>query len=573
MSKFQITKFSLFIFSAAILSGCGGIKKMKDLSNSVTYDVSPKVLEMKNEEVELTITGKYPPKYFNKKATMVIQPVLKYKGGQINLKPMNLQGEAVTGNEKSIPFAEGGSFNYSDKFAYKDEYRSATVEVVVQAMAKDQKLDIGTYKLADGIKATSRLVVNDPRSILLPDKFVRTKSESKEASILYLINKADIRTSELKKSEIKEINDYILNLKKDTKKVLKGIEISSYASPDGPMDKNEDLSDDRGKSADKFFRKEMKKNKLTQADSNNLFTYLKTAEDWDGFKNLMEKSEIQDKELILRVLSMYSDPEVREREIKNISKAYTEIAEEILPQLRRSRIIINVDASGLSDEEMLIYADSNPDTFQLEELLYIANKIQDLDKKAMLYSKAMTKFPQDIRGYNNLGYVYIQQGKLVEAKDVLEKAKAIETSDVVKNNLAVVLMKQNDMVAAEELLTSSLGAGETVSYNLGVINILKGKYDIAKSYFGTACEFNSALAKVLNQNYEDALSTLQCDKTEAANVFYLRAIVGSRIENTDMLYNNLRTAVGKDSKLKAYAKEDAEFIKYFGNDTFKSIVE
>lgn len=546
---------------------------MKDLEASVKYEVTPKVLEVNNNEVELTVTGKYPVKYFNKKATMTIQPVLKYKTGQINLKPYLLQGEAITGNEKVISNASGGEFSYSDKFTYKEEMRSATVEVFVQAAVKDQKLDIGTYKLADGIVATSKLVFIDPKSLMMADKFVRTKPQSKEASILFLINKDDVRASELKKQEIKDLTEYIKSLSTNPKLKLTGINMSSYASPDGPMDKNEDLADGRGTSADKFFRKEMKKNKITQADSNNLFTYLKTAEDWDGFKSLMETSDIADKDLIIRVLSMYSDAEVREREIKNISKAYEEVAEKILPQLRRAKLVVNVDAEGLTDEEMLIYADSNPDTFQIEELLYIAAKISDLDKKAALYKKATEKFATDIRGFNNLGYVYIQQGKLDDAKTVLEAAKALESNDVVKNNIGVVLMLQGDMPAAEEILTSSLGAGEYVSYNLGIINIIKGKYDIAKSYFGTACEYNAALAKVLNKNYEDALSTLQCDKTEAAKVFYLRSVVGARIDNTDMLFNNLRTAVGKDSNLKAFAKEDAEFIKYFTNDTFKSIVE
>jgi tetratricopeptide (TPR) repeat protein len=287
----------------------------------------------------------------------------------------------------------------------------------------------------------------------------------------------------------------------------------------------------------------------------------------------MEKSDIKDKDLVLRVLTMYSDPDVREKEIINITQAFEEIKVKILPQLRRSKLTVKTESIGYSDEELLKLADSKPDTLKIEEILYAANLVTDLNKKEALYKKASEKFPTDVRTFNNLGYVQIKLGKLDEAKTSLEAAKAIENNDAVKTNLGVVALLKGDIAGAEELLTAAMGAGEAPSYDLGIISIIKGKYDVAISYFGNASDYNAALAKLLNKNYEAAITTLTNSKDESAQAYYLRAVLGSRTENTDMIYNNLRTAVGKDVKLKAYAKKDAEFLKYFNEEIFKSIVQ
>lgn len=573
MKKAYFSKLAVFFSAALVLSSCASLQKMKDLANTVKYDATPKVLEMNNGEVNITVSGNFPAQYFNKNATLTITPVVKYDGGQLELSPIKLQGEAVQANDQVVNYTTGGSFSKSDKFSYKDEMIKSTVELKVVAGLKDKSLEIGSFKVADGIIVTPKLVAITPKSAFLGDKFVRITPDGKVADIKYLINKSDIRPSELKKDEIKALNDYIKDVANNPKFSVKGIELSSYASPDGGLDLNTKLADSRGKSANKFLKDNIKKAKLDKVVKDSLFSMLQTPEDWDGFKDLMQKSDIKDKDLVLRVLSMYSDPEVREKEIKNISEAFEDIKEKILPELRRSKLTVKVEAIGYSDEQMVQLAETNADTFKLEEILYAANLVQDLNKKESLYKKASEKFPTDVRAKNNLGYVQMKLGKLDEAKASLEAAKAIENNDAVKTNLGAVALLKGDLVGAEELSTSALGAGEAPNYNLGVISIIKGKYDVALSYFGNACDYNAALAKLLNKNYDAAISTLQCSKDESAQAYYLRAVAGARTDNSDMVYNNLRTAVGKDVKLKAYAQKDAEFIKYFNEDTFKSIVQ
>jgi tetratricopeptide (TPR) repeat protein len=573
MKKFYFSKLAIFLSFAIVISSCSGLKKMKDLAPSVKYEVTPKVLEMHNGEVNFTITGNYPAKYFNKKAVLTVTPTLKYEGGSLDLTPIKLQGEGVAGNDKQIPYATGGSFSNNDKFKYKDEMMLSQLEVKVTAGIKKKTLDIGTFKLADGIIVTPKLVRMEPKEVLLSDKFVRTTPESKEASINYVINRAEIRNSELKKTEVVALNDYVKSVSANPKMTVKGIEMWSSASPDGPVPLNTKLADSREKSAVGYMKDQIKKDKAAKVLKDSLFTLLQTPEDWDGFKTLMEKSDIKDKDLVLRVLTMYSDPDVREKEIMNISQAFEEIKDKILPQLRRSRFTVKVESIGYSDEELLKLADSNPDTLKLEEILYAAKLVTDLNKKETLYKKASVKFPTDVRPINNLGFVQIQLGKLDEAKASLDAAKAIENNDAVKTNLGAVALLKGDIAGAEELLTAAMGAGEAPSYNLGIINIIKGKYDVAISYFGNASDYNAALAKLLNKNYEAAITTLTNSKDESAQAYYLRAVLGSRTENTDMIYNNLRTAVGKDVKLKAYAKKDAEFLKYFNEEIFKSIVQ
>jgi tetratricopeptide (TPR) repeat protein len=572
MKKVYFSKLAIFMSLAIFLSSCGGIKKMQELANTTKFEVTPKVLEMQNGKVNATISGTFPAKYFNKKAIVTVTPVVKYEGGQIELKPMKLQGEEVQANDKVIPFEAGGSFSYSDTFAYKDEMMLSKVEVKVNAALKKEVVEIGTFPVADGIIVTSKLVRIEPKTVFLSDKYVKVKSESKLADIKYQINKADIRTSELKKEEIKTLNSYVASVSTNPKFAVKGIELSSYASPDGPVDLNTKLADKRESSAVKYFKDELKKAKIKDI-KDSLFSMLKTPEDWDGFKELMEKSDVKDKDLILRVLSMYSDPVVREKEIRNISQAFDELKTKILPELRRSKFIVKVDAIGYSDEEFIQLAETNPDTFQLEEVLYAANLIQDMNKKADLYKKAAVKFPNDVRIKNNLGYVLIKLNKIDEAKTALDEAKALENNDAVKNNLGAIALMKGDITAAEELFTAAMGAGEAPNYNLGLINIIKGKYDIALSYFGNACDYNAALAKLLNKNYDAAISTIGCSKDESAQAYYLKAVLGARTENSDMVFNNLRTAVGKDVQLKSYAVKDVEFLKYFTDETFKSIVQ
>jgi Flp pilus assembly protein TadD len=568
-------KLSLFVVSLAaiLISSCGSISKMKDTAKNVSYTVTPSPLEVKGGEVEFSVAVKYPAKYFNKKAIVTATPVLKYAAGETAFDPKTFQGESVQANNEPVTYTAGGTktINAGKKPFTKDMMVS---EVMIRAKGSlgKQSVDFPEMKIADGVIATEMLVVKDPRAIMVADKYVRTSSNQVVADIKYLMNKADVRPSELKKEEVKNLKSTIKALVADSTKKITSIEISSSASPDGSVELNQKLADQRKSSADQNIKKDIKKEKI-KTITDDIFKYITTAEDWDGFKSLMEKSDIKDKELILRVLSMYSDPVVREKEIRNISAAFDDIKVKILPELRRSKLTVNIEVTGKTDEQLLALVQSNPDSLTVEELLFAATLTGDMNMKLSAYQAAAKKSSSDFRAINNAGYVLVKLGRFAEAKAAFESAKAIENNEVVKNNLGVIAFQEGDAKTAEDLYTSALAAGETVNYNLGIIRIMQGKYAEAMNYFGNTNEINAALAKVLAKEHEAALTTLNNVKSEDALVYYLKAIIGARTQNTDMLFTNLRAAAAKSADLKANAVKDLEFAKYFQDATFKSIVQ
>jgi Flp pilus assembly protein TadD len=573
MKKNNLSFFAILL-TVVVLSSCGGLNKMKDTAKTISYSTTPSPLEVKGGQVDLTVNVKYPAKFFNKKAIVEVTPVLTYTGGETPFQSKKFQGESVQANNEVIKYNEGGSKTIAaGQVPFKKEMMVSTVEARVKATLGKSTADFPAIKIGEGVIATELLVVKDPRAISVGDKFVRESSSQYQADIKYLINNADVRTSELKKEDFKKLEESVKALDNDPKKQIKGIELSAYASPDGPMELNEKLAAKRKESANKAFEKDfIKKDKITKV-KDDIFTYLTTAEDWDGFKKLMEASDIKDKELVLRVLSMYSDPAVREKEIKNISAAFDEIKVKILPQLRRSKFIVNVVDSGKSDEEIMAMAQSKPDSLSIEELLYAAKLTPDLDKQLAIYQAAAAKYPTDFRAKNDAGVVLVKLNRISEAKTAFEAAKQVEDNAVIKNNLGVIAFDEGDLAKAEELFTAGLGAGDQANYNLGIIKIIQGKYADAINYFGSAAEINAGLAKLLNKENDAALSTLNSVKSDDALLYYLKAIVGARTQNTDLLFSNLRTAVGKSADLKANAAKDMEFAKYFQDATFKSIIQ
>lgn len=563
-------KLTAVVLATMVLVSCGGITKMKETASLVGYTVTPEVLEMHGGEVEVTIKTKFPEKYFHKKAIVTATPVLSYEGGQADYESTTLQGEAVEANNKVIPFV-GGEYTYTGKVAYTPEMVESELKVNMVAQLGDNSIEIPGVTIAQGVIATPTLVKVDPKVVSVGDEFERITPEKFDADIHFKINKANLQRSELKEEDIKAFEEKINDAIQDERKEFKGISVDAYASPDGELELNEKLSEKRKGTAKSYLDKNLK-NVKTESLS-DLFKLMSTAEDWDGFKKLMEQSDIQDKELILRVLSMYSDPVVREKEIKNISKAFEEIAEKILPQLRRSVLSINIDVIGYSDEELVALVDSIPDTLNIEELLYTATLFDDNNKKLEIYTKASELFPQEFRAINNVGYVQYQLGNVAEAKAAFEKAKTIDDNDVVRNNLGAVALVEGDAAKAEELLTSALGTGEVANYNLGIIKIQEGDYSTAVGYFGNSPSYNAALAQTLNGENDKALTSLGGIKELDAMDYYLYAVVGARSQKEDMVLNNLRNAVGKDPELKAKAKKDLEFRKFMDNETFKSIVE
>lgn len=547
---------------------------MVENSSTVGYDVTPSPLETHGGEVEVTIKTTFPEKYFNKKVVVTATPIIKYEGGQTEFESTVLQGESVEANNKVIPYT-GGDYTFTGKVPYNDEMLKSELVVEMSAQIKDNEpVPIPGIKVADGVIATSTLVKNEPKAILMGDKFQRIIPETYGAEILYVINKADVRNSELRKDDIKAFQEKVSVASDDSTIEVKSAKISSYASPDGEYDFNEKLSGKRGTSAERYLTRTLKKLKVQGYDVEGFLNTVETAEDWEGFKEKMEASDIQDKELILRVLSMYSDPAVREKEIRNIAEAFEEIKDKVLPDLRRSQLMIDVDNIGYSDEQIAALIKENPDTLNLEETLYAATLTDDNNEKLRIYKIAAEKHPECVRAINNVGYVSMQLGDVAGAKAAFEKAKSIKEVDVVKNNLGAVALVQGDLETAEQYFTAAMSAGDAVNYNLGIIKVKQGDYTAAVNYFGNKPSFNAALAQLLNGDVDKSITTLgELGESDDAMVYYLKAVAGARGGKDEVVINNLRLAIEKDADLKAYAKKDAEFMKYASNEAFVGIVE
>jgi tetratricopeptide (TPR) repeat protein len=572
MKKFK--SYFILILVAAVLSSCSGLNKMKKNSDLVKYEVTPKVLETHAGVVTLTIKGTFPAKYFDKKTTVTATPVLTYNGGETSFdKVQVLQGESVQANNKVITATSGGDFTYTATIPYKDAMKLSELVLRVKAVRGKKNLDFDQVKLADGVIATSTLVEKDSRPISMKDNYVRIVPEAQLADINYTINQAEINSKELKAEDIALLKEYIKTVSADPSRQLKSTEVSSYASPDGSMKINEPLAEKRGKTADKFIKKEF--NKVEAANAEGFFTSKTTPEDWDGFKAEVEKSSIQDKDLILRVLSMYSDPDVREKEIKNMSTAFEVLKSEILPKLRRSKMTVNTDKIGRTDDEILSQMKSDPKVLGLEEMLHAGTLTTDPAEQLKFYQATAENFPKCVRAKNNMGIAYMTLGKTDEGVAEFEKAKAIQNNDVVKNNLGFGSLVKGDVAKAEEYFNSMTAATPESKYGLGVIAITKGEYDKAVNYFGTEPSFNLALAEALKGDNTKAKSTLDAmkDLGKTGKPAYLKAVVGSRLDDKNYMQNNLRDAVGSNGSWKAYAKTDLEFAKFFNDDTFKSTVQ
>lgn len=569
----KIRSYFILILAAAVMSSCSGLNKMKKEAGDIKYEVTPKVLEAHNGTVNVTIKGTFPEKYFNKKATLTVTPVLTYAGGETAFdKVQVLQGEKVQANNKVISYT-GGDFTYTSAIPYKDAMKMSELVLRTTAAMGSKTLDFDPLKLADGVIATSTLVEFGARPILMKDNYVRITPESQVADINYVINRSDIRSSELKSDDIKQLKDYISKVTVDPSRALKGVVVSSYASPDGKLDFNEKLSAKRGTTADKFIKKEFEK--VDAAKTDGFFSSLTTAEDWEGFRTEVENSNIADKDLILRVLSMYSDPEVREKEIRNMSVAFEALKTDILPKLRRSKMTVNVDVIGRSDEQILSQMRSDPSVLSMEEMLYSGTLTSDNNEKLKFYQAAATAFPKCIRAHNNVGYVLLVLNRPDEAIAALEKAKAIENNDVVKNNLGMAYLVKGDLARAEEQFNAMTAATAESRSGLGAIAITRGEYDKAVNLFGTEPCFNLALAQLLKGDVTRAKATLDAIQGAgpSGKAAYLKAVVGARLDDKNYMINGLREAINANGTWKAYAKTDLELAKFFADDTFKSVVQ
>ena len=543
---------------ALLVLAFSSCSKMGELDPSY-FTTDPEVLEAIGGKVPVTITGKFPEKYFKKNATVEVTPVLRWDGGEAKGQPAKFQGEKVQGNDQTISYKAGGTYTMKASFDYVPEMAKSELYLDFKIKKGKKEYTIPSVKIADGVIATSELpTVESANAAYAADAFQRIIKQAQEAQIMFLIQQANIRASELKSEGIKDFNKKVVAVNGDKKNFkLNNIEISAYASPDGGVKLNTGLAEDRQENTEKYLNKQLKKGEIeTQVDAKY------TAQDWEGFQELVSKSNIQDKDLILRVLSMYQDPEQRETEIKNISSVYKTLADEILPQLRRARLTANYDVIGRSDEEINAAFDAKEDSISVDELLYAATLTQDNARKEAIYKRAIEKYPNDFRAYNNLGMMSYAAGDLNAAENYFKQAASkIANAAEVNTNLGLCELCKGNVAQAETYLSKSTGAN-TANEALGNLYIKQGQYDRAVQAFGDTKTNSAALAQILAKDYNKAKTTLEGVKNPDAYTDYLMAIVGARTNNADLVKSSMAKVGQKDASLKASAQNDREFAKY-----------
>lgn len=560
-------KKSLFfasVIAMAVLTSCGTAVQPEQVT------VNPSPLTVVGNKVDATITGTFPVKKFSKKAVITVTPVLKYEGGEALGEPVTYVGEKAKENGKTVSYKEGAKYSQKASFDYIPAMNKSELYLRFTAKKGNKVVEIPDMKVADGVVATAKLAqAQDVKPQITADKFQRIIQEMQEADIRFLIQQSNLRNSELKTQEMKDLQAAIKEADTNENKAINKLEVSGYASPDGGVKLNSDLADARQANAQKYLQKQLKKNKVKANIESSV-----TAQDWEGFRKAMEESNIQDKDLVLRVLSMYSDPEEREAQIKNLSAVYKTIAEEILPELRRSRLILTTDLIGKSDEEIAALAKNDPASLNVEELLYAATLTTDADAQMAIYKKAVELFPNDYRGYNNMGMLYFNRGSIAEARRSYTQAlKIAGTNPDVNYNAGVAALADNDIAMAEQYLGKAAGTQGDLNAAMGTLYTMKGEYAAAKNAYGNKPSNNAAVQQILNEDYAAARQTLARVENPNATTAYLAAIVGARTNDRDAVYSNLKAAIQRDAQFRKKAQKDIEFAKYQEDAQFQEIVK
>ena len=521
------------------------------------FTVTPNPLETQAGTVPATINGHFPEKYMKKKAVVTVIPELRYAGGEVvQGNTATFQGENVAGNDQTIAYKTGGNYTMKTNFAYTGDNK-AEMYLTFQARLGSKQVAIPAVKVADGIIATSELykrTITTANAALAPDAYQRITKRKQEANIRFLIQQANLRKSELKNNSVQEFVRMLKKINDDHETLaLDNVEVSAYASPDGGFSLNDRLAGERQKVSEQYVNQELKKIRMNAPVDAKY-----TAEDWDGFQQLVQASDIQDKDVILRVLSMYKDPQEREQQIRNISQAFRELADGILPQLRRSRLTINYETIGRSDEQILQQIASDPAQLNIEELLYGAALKNNADEAEKVYQTATKIYPNDARAYNNIAAIAYAKGNYDLAQEYIKKAQAVNGSlPEASANLGLLALRNGDIATAENLIAAATDANGLQEV-LGNLNLAKGNYAQAESDFGQICSNSAALAQILNKNYATAENTLKYIKNADATTDYLKAILASRLGNKADAAAALKNALTKDPSFASYADNDLE---------------
>ena len=550
--------FAGLFASLLFLAGCAGLGSMEKEIEAMGLEASPEPLILRGDQVELEVTGRFPAKYFGKKVSIEATPVLTWEGGTASFDSEGFQGEDAAGNFTVVPFEAGKSFSYSSSVPFDPAMEDAAeLAVVISGSQGSKSATFAPFVVGAGVITTPLWVQSDDQFIPVEDNFQRVISYTEEVTVNYSVNSSSVRSSELRDADWNALKD-LIQLSVDADSVtITGARIEAYASPEGDITLNEDLASDRANSAAASVTREMKRKKLTADDA--FYDLVPKGEDWQGFKSLMQASDIEDKNLILRVLEMYSDKNKREEEIRNIAKTYKEIEKEILPALRRSQVVVSYDVEGYTDEELMEYCMSMPDALTADELLYAATLFQDLNDKLTIYQSAARVHADDFRGYNNAGWCLAQMGRMNQAWEVFQQALELERNKAVLNNVAALTRQDGDIDGAMKLLNEAAGAGPEVGYNKGIILIQKGDYASAISNMGRVSTVNVALAKMLNGDAAGAKTVLENANDDSAVASYAMAIACARLNDSAGVKKHLGEALAKDPNLRKKAEKDLEF--------------
>ena len=550
-------KKNLFILSAASVLMMSSCSKLGALSAD-NFTVTPNPLETQAGQVPATINGTFPEKYMKKKAVVTVTPELRYADGQVAKgNSATFQGEKVMGNDQTISYKVGGRYTMKTAFNYVPDMQKSEMYLTFDARIGKKQQKVPAVKVANGVIATSELykkTLASESGIIAPDTFQRVNEKKQEANIKFLINQANIRKSELKNNSVQEFVQMLKKINADREGFnIQNVEIQAYASPEGGVKFNDQLAGKRQNESEKYVKGTLKQNKVN-ADIDAHYT----AQDWDGFQKLVAASNLQDKDVILRVLSMYEDPQEREQQIRNMSAGFRELADGILPELRRSRLIINYETIGRSDEQIEQQYKDDAAKLSADELLYLATFDKTPAEQEAIYTKTTQIYDKDYRAYNNLAALALAKGDKAAAQKYAEKAASLgsETPEA-QANMGLLALVNGNVQDAERAISKSANS-ENVKAALGALNIAKGNYAQAEQYFGKTNSNTAALAQLLNKNYAAAAKTLDKVQNPNAMTDYLHAVVAARRGNKFAASSYLKEALQKDPSLKQYAENDLE---------------
>lgn len=540
-----------------LLTGCG--KKLNQFQADY-FNVNPNPLEVVADRVPATVTARIPAKFFVKNAEVTVTPYLCFEGQEVASQPYTFQGEKVRGNAPVINYENGGTVTIPVMYEYQPDMMRSDLQLAFDVRQGSKQYVLPRVKVATGVVATSTLAdASTVTPALAQDKFQRVINEKYDADIHFLINQANIREGQLKSDEMLSLNEQLKNAANDPSRKIEEINISSYASPEGSLDLNTRLAESREKNTSAYLDKQLKKDNITEFGE---LTANFTPEDWEGFQKLVAASSIQDKELILSVLSMYKDPEQREKEIRNLSSIFDQLAEQVLPQLRRSRITASINVIGKSDRELMDAYAQNPKSLTIDELLYTATLFDNNADKMKVYDTAAKLYPNDYRAFNDLGMTQFAAGDYDAAKQNFAHAQRLAPAATEPQmNMGLVSLMNKDYRQANQKFGAAAGQPE-LNDAMGTYYLMTGDPAAAVKAFGNAKTNNAALAQILTKDYSKAKSTLAGITAPNAMTYYITAILGARTNNDTMVNNNLRQAVKLDRSLAAKAAKDLEFQNF-----------